>query len=210
MDSCAQDALVAAGTGQGLALTCSGRNLAYRKRLFEELDGFQGVEHFVSGDDELLMQKMVAAGGWRLAFALCAKAIVPSQPPPTFSAFVRQRMRFASKGRHYFRLKTKPRFKFVVALMYLANLAGMVCLVAALITLRIVWLIPLVLKIASEGILVLAYLRKIQRPVRLVTFILTGLFYPLYIVFFGTLGSFSTIAWKGRRYESSRVSTPRS
>jgi cellulose synthase/poly-beta-1,6-N-acetylglucosamine synthase-like glycosyltransferase len=210
LDSCAQDALVAAGTGQGLALTCSGRNLAYRKRLFEELEGFQGVEHFVSGDDELLMQKMVAAGRWRLAFALCAKAIVPSQPPPTFSAFVRQRMRFASKGRHYFRLKTKPRFKFVVALMYLANLAGMVSLVAALITLRIVWLIPLVLKIASEGILVLAYLRKVQRPVRLVTFILTGLFYPLYIVFFGTLGSFSTIAWKGRHYESSRVSMPRS
>jgi len=210
LDSCAQDALVAAGTGQGLALTCSGRNLAYRKRLFEELEGFQGVEHFVSGDDELLMQKMVAAGGWRLAFALCAEAIVPSQPPPTFSAFVRQRMRFASKGRHYFRLKTKPRFKFVVALIYLANLTGIISLVVALVTLRFIWLAPLVLKIASEGILVPPYLRKIQRPVRLVTFILTGLFYPLYIVFFGTLGSFSTIAWKGRRYESSRVSMPRS
>ncbi|UCH62816.1 MAG: glycosyltransferase [Fidelibacterota bacterium] len=207
LDSCAWDAFGAAGTGQGLALTCSGRNLAYRKRLFEELEGFQGVEHFVSGDDELLMQKMVIAGGWRLAFALSTKAIVPSPPPPTFIAFVRQRMRFASKGRHYFRLKTKSRFKFVVALIYLANLAGLVSLVAGLITLRTVWLAPLVLKIASEGILVPPYLRKIQRPVRPITFIITGLFYPLYVVFFGTLGSFSTLAWKGRRYEGSQVST---
>lgn len=206
LDSCAFDALGAAGTGRGLSLTCSGRNLAYRKQLFEELGGFQGVEHFISGDDDLLMQKMAATGQWRLKFVLSSDALVPSPAPDTFGAFIRQRMRFASKGKHYFVLKNSPWFKAIVSLMYIANLAGLVSLVAALFTLQPIWLAPVVLKIGAEGILVFAYLRKIERPVRRLTFVLTGFLYPLYIVFFGTLGSFSGVAWKGRRYDGSQVS----
>jgi hypothetical protein len=36
---------------------CNGANLAYKKSLFQELNGFQGNDTIASGDDVFLLQK---------------------------------------------------------------------------------------------------------------------------------------------------------
>ncbi|MFB0515682.1 MAG: glycosyltransferase [Candidatus Neomarinimicrobiota bacterium] len=206
LDSCAMDALTAGGLARGLALTCTGRNLAYRKRIFEELGGFKGVEHFVSGDDDLLMQKVAATRCWRITFAAEAEATVPSPPPATVGAFVRQRLRFASKGRYYFGLDTGPWFKLILPFLYLTNLAAVTGLVLLALILHPLWLAPIAIKMAAEALLVYPYLRRINRSVRVATFIIAGLVHPLYVVVFGAFGNLHKLAWKGRHYESSRVS----
>ena len=37
---------------------CNGANIAYTKKIFEEVNGFKGNEHIASGDDEFLMHKI--------------------------------------------------------------------------------------------------------------------------------------------------------
>lgn len=200
LDSCAQDALIAAGASRGMALTCAARNFAFRNAAYQEVQGFQGVEHIISGDDELLMHKLVATGHWEMAAVVSAEAVVPSPPPLQFGAFVQQRLRFASKGRFYFRLPTTLRFRFVLLFMYIVNLAILFSIGAALGTQQLSWLAPLAVKVVAEVVLVTAYLRAIEVRVRPVTFLLTALLHPLYVVLFGTLGSLVPLSWKDRRY----------
>jgi len=207
LDSCAMDALTAGGASRGLALTCTGRNLAYRRETFEDVGGFKGVEHFVSGDDDLLMQKVAASGNWRITFTLNAAAAVASPPPATLGAFIRQRLRFASKGRYYFGLDTGPGFKLILPFLYLANLAALAGLVMFATTLGPLWLVPVAVKIVAEALLVYPYMNRIERRVRVGTFIVTALVHPLYVVLFGALGNLHKLAWKGRRYEGSQVPT---
>ncbi len=205
LDSCSVDALAAGGAGHGLALTCTGRNLAYRRATFDAVDGFQGVAHVASGDDDLLMLKIAATGRWKVRFALATDAVVPSPPPPDLRTFIRQRLRFASKGLLYYGLKTAPGFKVILPMIYVANLAAVVSQVAFMVTLEPYWLAPLLVKLLAEGGLVTPYLRRIDQRVRMGTFLLTGLVHPWYVVMIGLLGNFYTVTWKGRRYQGRRV-----
>jgi cellulose synthase/poly-beta-1,6-N-acetylglucosamine synthase-like glycosyltransferase len=206
VDSCALDALAAAGMSRNLALMAVGRNFGYYKALFHEVGGFSGIEGFLSGDDDLLMHRIIASGQWRIKFVICSDAVVPSPPVSSFRAFVYQRLRFASLGRHYFSLPTGAWFKIVLPLIYIANLAALIGLIAAVVTLRGFWLTPLAVKIAAEGALVLFYIKKIDEKVRITTFLMVGILYPFYVSVFGTLGSFVKLSWKGRRFGGAKVS----
>ncbi|SVD50820.1 uncharacterized protein METZ01_LOCUS403674, partial [marine metagenome] len=51
--------LIAYGSlGWNHAVTCTGRNFAYRKQLFQEINGFSGIDHILTGDDDLFMMKV--------------------------------------------------------------------------------------------------------------------------------------------------------
>ena len=199
LDSCGMDAIGAAGMGRGLALTCSGRNMAYRKAAFEEIEGYASLEGIFSGDDDLLMHKLAAAGKWQARFCRSPDAVVPSPPPATLKDFIRQRLRYASSGRLYFRVKTTLPFRGIITLLLLANSAAALSLVMALATLQAAWLALLALKIAADGTLLYPYMRRVGLPLRPLAFVITGLLHPLYVVVFGTLGSFVRVSWKGRR-----------
>lgn len=198
LDSLALEALNVGGVGQGLTITACGRNMAYRKQIFEDVDGYAGLENLFCGDDDLLMQKMVALGHGRLAVNPNPDCLVPSPPPPDLKTFVSQRLRFASPGLRYFKLPTTFAFIPIVIIMAIANMVGLLSLIATVATGSLIWLIPLILKILGEWGLVYPYLRRIGRPVRLATFWLTGLLYPLYIAGFGIMGRFVSVEWKGR------------
>lgn len=211
LDSCAMDALGAAGMGHGLALTCSGRNMAYRKQAFEQVAGYQGLEGMTQGDDDMLMYKIVTQGHWRTAFCLRPEAQVPSPPPPDLTSFVRQRLRYGSSGHHYYRVAAPPVLLIILPFLLLVNIAGVVSLVGFVTTAGLVWLLPLFLKMVAEGQLVRTYLRKIRKPFRMIPFLITGLLYPLYITTFGILGNFIKVTWKGRMPpERTTRGTPRS
>jgi poly-beta-1,6-N-acetyl-D-glucosamine synthase len=97
--------LVASGAGAALAgkpFICNGANLAYRKDAFLKVNGYQGNERFISGDDVFLMHKIKEEFGSRaISFALDRNAIVRTFPAPGFRAFLNQRIRWASKTKGY-------------------------------------------------------------------------------------------------------------
>ena len=200
LDSCALDALAAGGTGVGLALTCTGRNLAFRRTAFDDIGGYHGIQGFVSGDDDLLLHQFAATGRWGIRFALSSDTVVPSPPPATLGAFVRQRLRFASKGRAYFGMATGPYFTAVLTLIYLANLAAVVSSSVFIFSLQLTWILPVAAKLAAEALLVLPYLKKIGLRVRISTFVVTGLLHPFYVAILGALGNFVKVSWKDRQF----------
>ena len=79
----------------------NGANMAYRKSVFEELNGFKGVDHVASGDDELLLQKIKLSGKYSLTFCKNPRAIVRTPAASNWATFKEQRIRWVSKARAY-------------------------------------------------------------------------------------------------------------
>ncbi|MFQ5445380.1 MAG: glycosyltransferase [Saprospiraceae bacterium] len=79
----------------------NGANLAYSKAVFMEVNGFDGINHLASGDDILLMQKIAARHPGKIGFLKNKNATVYTTAKPTVSAFVSQRVRWASKSADY-------------------------------------------------------------------------------------------------------------
>lgn len=95
--------LISLGLGsilRGQPNMANGANMAYRKTAFAEVEGFRGIDHIASGDDELLLQKLHATG-LGLAVAYDTDAIVETSASPTWAAFKAQRLRWVSKARAY-------------------------------------------------------------------------------------------------------------
>ncbi len=80
---------------------CNGANLAYRRAAFEAVGGFADNAHLASGDDEFLLHKIHATFPGTAYFLTDAAATVRTAAPDTLRALLRQRVRWASKWRHY-------------------------------------------------------------------------------------------------------------
>ncbi len=187
---------VAAGSfGAGLPLTCTGRNLAYRKHLFDEVGGFTSIERFVSGDDDLFLHKVQSGTGWKMRYAIEPEASVPTNPPRTLMDFVHQRTRHASKGFHY------PVWLTVgLVAVYIFNLlllAGL-CIPA----MRTATLAAWGLKIAAEALLVFraASVLHHRHPLRI--FPLAAILHPVYVAVFGFVGQIGRFRWKESAYQA--------
>ena len=87
--------------GSGNPIICNAANIAYRKKVFEEVGGFSYQMSLSSGDDELLMQKIHRDTNYKIKFALDKNAIVSTEANPTLKDFYHQRKRWASKGLFY-------------------------------------------------------------------------------------------------------------
>jgi len=85
----------------GHPMIASAPSLAYRRSLYEAVGGFQGIENSVSGDDDLLVRKMMRVPGAGVSYAPRADACVSTGPVDKFWPLVIQRARWASNGAHY-------------------------------------------------------------------------------------------------------------
>lgn len=90
----------AAGFALGRPFLASAPSLAYRRTVYEASGGFRGMEGLVSGDDDMLVHRMVRAGG-RPAYAWDPTASVGTHPAETWTQVLNQRARWASNGSRY-------------------------------------------------------------------------------------------------------------
>ncbi len=84
-----------------------GRNLSYKKDLFLKNKGFSSLNHILSGDDDLFINKVATARN--TAIVIDQNAITLSEPKKTFGAWMRQKRRHNSTSKYY-----KPRHKFLL------------------------------------------------------------------------------------------------
>ncbi|MEO6812876.1 MAG: glycosyltransferase family 2 protein, partial [Ginsengibacter sp.] len=96
---------------------CNGANLAYEKKVFYEVNGFEGIDEIASGDDMLLMHKIQKAYPDKILFLKSTDVIVQTQPTATMKDFMNQRIRWASKADKY----TDKKITAVLLLVYLLN-----------------------------------------------------------------------------------------
>ncbi|MBN2092884.1 glycosyltransferase [candidate division KSB1 bacterium] len=200
LDSLSLACVAAGGIGLGVSLTCSGRNLAYRRQVWEEVGGFIKIKKLVSGDDDLLLHLVMQETNWKTNYALNPKTLVYSNPPQTFHAFAMQRIRHASKGKHY-----SAKHKFILVLVYFYN----VCLLIGgsifpfiSVKLWLFGLLSLILKSLMEFRLLWEGANKFQKNFYLRLFPLAVFFHIPYIVIFGLLGTFKNFRWKGQAFRA--------
>ena len=93
---------------------CNGANLAYEKRAFYAVEGFNGIDKIASGDDMLLLQKMAKHFPNQVGFLKNKNATVLTNAKPDLKSFYQQRIRWASKSGNYQELQ----ILFILALVF--------------------------------------------------------------------------------------------
>jgi cellulose synthase/poly-beta-1,6-N-acetylglucosamine synthase-like glycosyltransferase len=81
-----------------------GRNLSYPRSVFEAVDGFEhsgGGQDSMSGDDDLFVQAVHRQDAAEVQALFDDRTFVPSSALSSWTAWVRQRRRHVSAGRHY-------------------------------------------------------------------------------------------------------------
>jgi len=193
LESLSLAALAAGTTGLGRPATCTGRNLGYRKSVWLQVNGFEPIAGFVSGDDDLFLKQVLDRTSWRIVYALDPGAIVPTRLLASGKAFFRQRLRHASKGFYY-----GWNMSCILALAWLYNLLLLVCAISSLFSPALslwVWA-AWTGKAAAELLLLIRFARPMQRLQTLATFPQAEVAHVLYVVLFGALGPLTRVRWK--------------
>ena len=89
------------GFGIEKPFLCNGANLGYEKTLFYELQGFEGNTHIASGDDIFFLEKALKHSPKKVNYLKCEQAVVTTHPEISWKSYIEQRIRWASKTRHY-------------------------------------------------------------------------------------------------------------
>lgn len=100
LDFCGMMAITAASLRRGRFAMGNGANLAVQREAFASVGGYglpAGARAAASGDDLLLLAKLMRRFPNRVAFAKTREAAVVTPPCPTVAAFVRQRWRWSAK-----------------------------------------------------------------------------------------------------------------
>lgn len=193
LDSISLAALSASSFAWGKPLTVSGRNLAYRKKVFEEVDGFKKIRHHISGDDDLFLHQIAEETRWNFRYALDPSAIVKTLIPDNFKQFANQRIRHASKGRFY-----STWLKLFLAGIYFFNLLLILLLPISIFVQKvfILWFGAIMLKSISEFLFLFRFAAIFNYKKVFFVFPLAVLLHPFYVVIFGMWGQFGKFEWK--------------
>lgn len=192
-------AAVSAGSiGAGHPLTCTGSNFSYRRSAYFAINGFAGIAHWISGDDDLFLHKMHGHRAGQIKYAGHPAVQVPVRPPDSWKDFQAQRTRYASKGRHY-----KLNVTLALAAIYALNLflcAGTLAVFVGGIKIFLVTMMCGLLKAGFEFF----YLKKAAQwfgeKSLLRYFPLAALVHPFYIVYFSTRAQFVKFVWRGEEF----------
>lgn len=94
-------AVTAGAIGNNKALMCNGANLAFDRKKFLALDPYKYNQHISSGDDMFLMMEIQKKHSANIVFLAHEKATVYTKSKNSLSTYIDQRIRWASKSKHY-------------------------------------------------------------------------------------------------------------
>lgn len=176
---------------------CNGANLAYERKVFYEVHGFDGIDHIASGDDMLLMYKIWKKYPERIYYIKTKEALVFTQPMKTWKDFFNQRIRWSSKAATY----DDKRIFWVLLLVYLFNFLFLVLVIAGFWNYQF-WLYFLLLWI-FKTLVELPFFYSVAdffyKRWAIKYFFFFQPLHILYIIMAGWLGQWGTYEWKGRR-----------
>lgn len=188
--------------GIGWPRLCNGANLAYRRAMFDAVDGFAGNAGIPSGDDEFLLHKIVYREGGRAEFVTHPDAVVRTEGAAGPWSFLRQRIRWVSKARRY----EDGRFvSFLVLLFVYFAFAAAAPLISMTSPVALgAGLVFFLLKLLADGAVLFTSATLFRRPLRPLDLIVAEVLHPYYIVTVSLTGFFGTYSWKNRRLKNSK------
>jgi cellulose synthase/poly-beta-1,6-N-acetylglucosamine synthase-like glycosyltransferase len=188
--------ITAASVSANFGMMCNGANLAYTKKAFEDVNGFENIDNIPTGDDMLLMQKIWKRDPGKIAYLKSKGAIVSTAAVHTWREFIMQRQRWASKTLVY----EDKRLIAVLGFVLLLNLAPFVLLVAGFFdpTAFLFLFLYLLLKGVIEWPFVASVARFYGEQKLMRYFLLLQPLHVVYTVFVGISSQFGSYTWKGR------------
>lgn len=197
IDFTTMQGITAAAHQLGLGNMANGANFAFSRAAFDAVGGYRDISGLASGDDFLLLYKLKQRYPQSIRYLMSADAVVRTPAQPDWRAFLRQRIRWASKSGKY----PDHRLTAILAVVYLFNVS---LLGAAASTgfgvfplSALLWI--LLAKIVAE----LAFLWPVAgfygKRRELMWFPFLQPLHVLYIVSAGFLGMAGSYEWKGRR-----------
>ncbi len=190
-------AMAAGMMNLGFPITCNGANLAYRRSSFERVDGFQGIGKLVSGDDDLLMQKIARGNASRVVFLTGKETAVRVNAAGSLRELLMKRVRWASKIKGY---PSVPAIALLALffIFFAAVPVGLVCAASGFTGFG-----PLAfgygLKTAGDLLLTSRGLADMGMRRHLRLFPLAELLHAPYIIGVTLKGFFGGFEWRGRR-----------
>jgi cellulose synthase/poly-beta-1,6-N-acetylglucosamine synthase-like glycosyltransferase len=177
---------------------CNGANFAYTKKLFQELDGFNGNNKIASGDDVFLLQKAVSANLEKVHYLKNNHFIVTTKPENDLFQLFMQRVRWASKTSSY--SSTYAKFlAVIVLLMNLSLVCGLWFVVCGCCNWKIL-LIPFLIKYLVDYCLLYKANKYLLKGKWLLP-LASSLLYPFYSSLVGIYSLFGSFSWKGRTFK---------
>ena len=187
------------GFGINKPFLCNGANLAYKKSIFTEVNGFEGNTDIASGDDIFLLEKITKKYPKQLHYLKCEQAIVKTQPQPTWVDVFSQRIRWAAKTS-----ATKKWFGkitgLIVLLMNSLIILGLVLSIIGSLKIKILLYI-LFIKFNIDILLIYKSAFFFNQKGVLKYYIFGFLIYPFFSVCVAFISILSGYKWKGRHFK---------
>lgn len=197
IDFAAQGVLSAGLVAAGTPYNCSGASLAFTREAFNRVGGWEGLNQFISGDDELLMRRFVTHNipvGATTGMA----SVVMTRPPASYRELWHQRTRWGSKTLHY--PAGQKAVLSGIFIFYLAlSLTPIFALTMPLFTTAIA---AFNVKVALDRSLIIASQQLYGDKIKFGGFFLAELLHPPVIVILAILGAFASFDWKGSTYKT--------
>ena len=179
---------------------CNGANLAFKRETFIEVNGYEGYNRIISGDDEFLMYKVSKLYPSKVFFLKSEKAIVHIQPESGIKEFYHQRRRWSGKWSKH----PNPLSKVLALYVFIINLSFLLLFILGIIkllpayTVILLWTIKLILEFVYFKQMYLFFIKKLK----ILPFLISAFAYPVYAVTFGILSNMGGYKWKGRYYKN--------
>jgi cellulose synthase/poly-beta-1,6-N-acetylglucosamine synthase-like glycosyltransferase len=183
----------AGSIGWNTGWLCTGRNLAYRRRVYDEVHGFDKIKMSISGDDDLFLQLVRRQTDWKIRYVYSTESFVPTVPPADFWSFVEQRKRHFSAAKFF----TLPMMLF----FFFYHASNLLLLISPLLyfmnSISLSLMITIVcLKLLADSVLFKCSSRIFGADNFHRSFILMEVLYIAYNSLVGPLGFFRKFAWK--------------
>lgn len=149
-----------------------------------------------SGDDIFLMQHIIDKYGEKeISFLKSKNGIIKTNSPKTIKAFVNQRLRWASKAKHY---KINHTSKSAIGIL-LFNFIIIISLFLIASNYWYIFPVLYIIKLLVDIPILISASKFFDKSFSFPTFVLLESIYPLYIVGIGILSFFIKSTWKGRK-----------
>ena len=199
LDSLSLTTVAIGGFGLHKPLLVNGANLAYKKSIFSELNGFSGNDEVASGDDIFMLQKIYKAYPNKISYIKSKNAVVITKPENTWAAVISQRIRWASKTKNY----NNSFSKTTGILVFVTNFCLLILLLFILV-LPLPWwffIFFISFKIIIDFIAIARSAIFLKQYTSLFFYPFSVVIYPIlstYIVFASLWGNYK---WKGRAFK---------
>jgi len=196
-ENLSQDAFVGACINRDIPLSCVGRSIGFRKKCFIKSNGYNDFKDEISGDDDLLMHRILYENKLKTKYLMEKKSFVYTYPPVNVKEFINQRLRYASKGKFYFKaFFINNELKIILPFLFINNLFYIISLLLLCNNPQMIYLIPIIFKISADFIITFSFSQAVKSKFKFHLFCLLSVVHPFYIIIFSLLGPFVKFDWK--------------